>query len=122
MDIGNVDDNIAHDAALPAGSPVSHEPYPDMLWHPNQRFSTEALMAAGHDLQKLPCAIYAAWAPVRPLVAIIGLVALFGGCVTRGTHTKAIVFNFLNNLTVHMASCGENAFEPAPPSENRSFP
>ena len=54
LDIGKVDDNIAHDAALPAGSPVSHEPHQDMPWNPDQCFNTQALVATGHDLQSFP--------------------------------------------------------------------
>ena len=54
LDIGKVDDNIAHDAALPPDSPVSSEPLPDIPWNPDKCFNTEALMAAGTDLQNIP--------------------------------------------------------------------
>jgi len=53
LDIGKVDDNIAHDAALPTGV-QSPEPQPDIPWNPDQCFSKQALMAAGHDLQSFP--------------------------------------------------------------------
>ena len=54
LDIGTVGDNIAHDAALPPGAAVPNEPLPDIPWNPDQCFSTQSLMAAGHDLHNFP--------------------------------------------------------------------
>ena len=55
LDIGNVDDSISHDAALPDDARVQcPEGLPDIPWNPDQCFSTQALMAAGHDLQSFP--------------------------------------------------------------------
>ena len=58
LNIGKVDDNIAQDAALFHNSsvqcPAPIEPLPDIPWNPDQCFSTQSLMAVGHDLHNFP--------------------------------------------------------------------
>ena len=58
LDISKVDDSIAQDAALFHNSsvqcPVPIEPLPDIPWNPDQCFSTQSLMAVGHDLHNFP--------------------------------------------------------------------
>ena len=54
LDRGAVADNITHDAALPLVLQCPNEPLPDIPWNPDQCFSTQSLMAAGHDLHNFP--------------------------------------------------------------------